>query len=235
MKIAAICFGFALATLLGGDAAALASADHGLVAIDVLLLPDARMAGRVGALNQVLHRHLQTGFALDATHVPHLTLLQCYVGRPDLPAIEAAVHSVWRRMPPVGLELRAIGYFASPVGDLSAAGISVGTTPALTRLQRAIVAAVTPFIRHGGTAAAFVDAPKSDTIGALVNYVDRFLTAASGKNFRPHVTAGVGQAEFVGRLVAAPFTPFAFKIEGAAIYQLGDVGTARKELWLWRP
>ncbi len=235
MKIAAVCFGFALTMLFGGDAVALASTDDSLVAIDVLLLPDATMAGRVEALNQVLRRHLQSGFALDATHVPHLTLLQCFVGRPDLPAIEAAVDSVVRRLPPVGLELTATGYFASPVGDLSAAGISVGAAPALTRLQLGIVAAVTPFIRNGGTAAAFVDAPKSGTIGAMVNYVDRFVAAASGKNFRPHVTAGVGRAKFVERLVAAPFTPFAFKIEGAAIYQLGDVGTARKKLWVWRP
>jgi hypothetical protein len=235
MKIAALCFGFTLTMLFGGDGAAVASANHGLVAIDVLLLPDATMARQVQALNQVLQRHSQIGFAFDATHVPHLTLLQCYVRRPDLPAIEAAVDSVFRGVPPVGLALTATGYFASPIGDLSAAGISVGATPTLMRLQLGIIAALTPFIRHGGTAAAFIDAPKSDTIGSTANYVDRFVMAASGNNFRPHVTAGLGHAEFVGRLVAGPFTAFGFKIEGAAIYQLGDIGTARKRLWIWRP
>jgi 2'-5' RNA ligase superfamily len=234
MKMAAISLGCALTVFFGGDGAAIASAGHGLVAIDVLLLPDATMTGRVRELNRVL-QHSPTGFAFDSTHVPHLTLLQCYVRRPDLSAIEAAVDSVFRGVPPTGLELTATGYFGSPIDDLSAAGISIGATPALTRLQLDIVAAVAPFIRHGGTAAAFVDEPKSNTIASTASYVDHFLAAASGTNFRPHVTAGLDHAEFVGRLVARPFTPFTFKIEGAAIYQLGDIGTARKQLWIWRP
>lgn len=231
MKMAAICLGLALAMSCGDDGPA--AADD-LVAINVLLLPDAAMTGRVRELNQVL-QHSGAGFAFDATHVPHLTLLQCYVRRPDLPAIEAAVGRVFRRVRPAGVELSATGYFASAIGDLSAAGISVGVNPALTRLHLDIVAAVTPFIRHGGTAAAFVDAPKSETIGSTANYVDRFIAAASGTNFRPHVTVGLDHAEIVRRFAAGPFTPFAFKIEGAAIYQLGDIGTARKQLWIWRP
>lgn len=234
MKKAAICFGFVLTMWFGGDGAATASAADGLVAIDVLLLPNEAMAGRVRDLNRVL-QHSGAGFAFDATHVPHLTLLQCYVQRRDLPAIEVAVNSVFRHVPPAGLELTATGYFASPIGALSAAGIAVGVTPTLTRLHRDIVAAVTPFIRHGGSAAAFVDAPKSDTIGSTTDYVDRFIAAASGTNFRPHVTVGLDRSEFVARLIAGPFVPFAFKIEDAAIYQLGDVGTARTQLWTWRP
>lgn len=234
MKMAAICLSVALAMSFGDDGAAAAAAADGVVAIDVLLLPDAAMTERVRELNRVL-QYSGAGFAFDATHVPHLTLLQCFVRRPDLPAIEAAVGGVFRRLPPAGLELTATGYFASPIGDLSAAGISVGMTPILTRLHLDIVAAVMPFIRHGGTAAAFVDAPKSETIGSAANYVDRFIAAASGTNFRPHVTVGLDQAEIVRRLVAGPFTSFAFTIEGAAIYQLGDIGTARKQLWTWRP
>ena len=228
--------GLALALAFSGDGAAGAAAPgDDLVAIDVLLLPDAAMAGRARALNQVLRQHLPAGFAFDATHVPHLTLLQCYVRRPDLPAVAAAADAAFRSAPPVGLALTATGQAAGPLGALSTAVISVAATPALTRLQRGIVEAVTPFIRHGGTAAAFVDAPESPTAGATARYVDSFLAAASGANFRPHVTAGLGRPDFVARLVAQPFTPFAFRIEGAAIYQLGDVGTARKQLWIWRP
>jgi 2'-5' RNA ligase superfamily len=234
MKMAAICLSFALAMLFGDDGSVAASVADDLVAIDVLLLPDAAMSGRVRELNQVL-QNSGAGFAFDATHVPHLTLLQCYVRRPDLPAIEAAVGTVFRRVPPAGLDLTAIGFFGSPIGDLSAAGISVAVNPTLTRLHLDIVAAVMPFIRHGGTAAAFVDAPKSKTIGSAANYVDRFMAAASGTNFRPHVTVGLDHAEIVRRLVSGPFSPFAFEIEGAAIYQLGDIGTARKQLWTWRP
>ena len=32
-------------------------------------------------------------------------------------------------------------------------------------------------------------------------------------------------------MVAAPFVNFTFGVEGAAIYQLGDLGTAQRKLW----
>ena len=121
------------------------------------------------------------------------------------------------------------------VADRSATGISIRATPALQRLQQDVVAAVTPFIRHGGKAAAFVGTPEGPTIGWTIAYVDNFLTKSSGPNYSPHVTAGAGDPNFVARMKAAPFAEFAFKIEGAAIYQLGDIGTARQQLWVWRP
>lgn len=80
MKMAAICLSVALAMSFGDDGAAAAAAADGVVAIDVLLLPDAAMTERVRELNRVL-QYSGAGFAFDATHVPHLTLLQCFVRR----------------------------------------------------------------------------------------------------------------------------------------------------------
>jgi hypothetical protein len=231
MRTFVIWLGTVLTLFAGhGGLASTAPTDR-LVAIDVLLLPDAAMAAKALAANARLLRNYRAGFALDATHTPHLTLLQCYVHAGDLAAAKSAVNAVFRHWPPEGMNLIATGYFNSRIADVSATGIAVRVTPPLARLQREIVAAVAPFMRHGGTAAAFVDAPKSATIDWTAGYVDTFVPKASGPNFSPHVTAGIGRPDFVARLTAEPFTEFNFKVIGAGVYQLGDIGTARKRLW----
>jgi len=235
MRNIAICFAVLIA-LFAGPSAVTKTADPGrLVAIDILLLPDAAMVQRVEAVNRRLLKESPGGFALDATHIPHMTLLQCYVREADLGAVRRAVEDVFRHASLKDMRLTATGYFNGPVGPVNATGIVVATTEPLASLHRNIVDAVTPFIRHGGTAAAFVGMPRSATIGWTVGYVDKFLANSSGPKFSPHVTAGAGNANAVAALLAEPFTPFSFTVEGGGIFQLGDVGTARKRLWTLRP
>ena len=46
----------------------------------------------------------------------------------------------------------------------------------------------------------------------------------------PHVTIGVGLKSYLDEMLAAPFEAFTFTAAGASVYQLGDFGTARKNL-----
>jgi len=235
MRRLVFCLALALAVLWSHGGIEAAAGVDGLIAIDILLLPDATMVRHAKTINGRLLRESAGSFALNATHVPHMTLLQCYVRRADLPAVEAAVARVFDGAPPEGMILTATGLFNSPVGPVNATGISAATTPPLGHLQHDIDGAVMPFIRHGGTAKAFFDASASPTIGWTIAYVDHFLANSSGAKFSPHVTAGAGDPQFVAQLQAAPFRPFHFTIRGAAIYQLGDIGTARHRLWRRRP
>jgi hypothetical protein len=231
MKRAAICLVLILMLWPGLGDVAIAADDSKLIAIDILLLPDRTMAQRAKALNRSLRQEYPVGFALDATHVPHITLLQCYVRRSDLGAVIAAVEAALHQDPPKGIELTATGLFDSRLGSVSATGFSVRTTSALARLQQAIAAGLQPLIQHGGTPAAFVGMPQSDTIDWTAAYVDDFLTKSSGADYKPHVTAGIARPDLVEQLTARPFSIFTFTIESAGIFQLGDVGTARKQVW----
>jgi hypothetical protein len=56
---------------------------------------------------------------------------------------------------------------------------------------------------------------------------------ASGANYAPHVTVGVGPESFVRELKAEGLAPFTFGARGVAVYQLGDFGTAQKRLRGW--
>jgi hypothetical protein len=87
---------------------------------------------------------------------------------------------------------------------------------------------VTPFSASGGTPAAFVGA---DANAPTVAYVETFVPKSSGPNYIPHATAGVAHEAFVKQLKAEPFHAFNFKPDGVGIYQLGNFGTASKQLW----
>jgi hypothetical protein len=113
-------------------------------------------------------------------------------------------------------------------GGVAVTVLLVERTPDLMRLEESIVDAVTPFSVSGGTAAAFVGA---DANPDTVAYVETFVPKSSGKNYIPHVTAGVAREAFVKQLKAEPFQAFTFKPDGVAIYQLGNFGTASKKLW----
>jgi hypothetical protein len=117
-----------------------------------------------------------------------------------------------------------------------AAGIVIEPSAALLRLQQKLIAAVAPFSESHGTAAAYITAPENaHVLKQLIDYVDGYVPKQSGKNFNPHVTVGVGREEFLKRLKAEPFDGFTFKVDGVAVYQLGDFGTAAKKLWGWTP
>ncbi len=64
----------------------------------------------------------------------------------------------------------------------------------------------------------------------LIDYVSTFVPKGAGEHFNPHVTTGVGPKEYLDQMLSEPFEPFAFSPAGAAVYQLGQFGTAAREL-----
>ena len=210
--------------------------DEPLTAIDVLLLPDQAMVDAAQRGNARLRQNYPAGFALDATHRPHITLVQRYVVTKDLDQVYAAVERVLNRERPIGWELTATGYYYLDFNNTALAGIVIKPTPDLRRLQQEVIDAVAPFTRPNGTAAAYVTSPAAPGINLpTLDYVNTFVPKRSGENFNPHVTIGVGQIGFVKRMQATPFPRFKFKVAGAAVFHLGNFGTADKELWAWQP
>lgn len=207
-----------------------------LTAIDVLLLPDQTMVDVAKRDNERLRQNYPASFALDATHRPHVTLVQRYVVTKDLGQVYAAVMRVLNRERPIGWELEATGYYYLDFNDTALAGIVIAPTPELRRLQQEVIDAVAPFTRPNGTAAAYVTSPSAPGVNLpTLDYVNTFVPKRNGANFNPHVTIGVGQIPFVEQMKAAPFPTFKFKIAGSAVFHLGNFGTAAKELWVWQP
>jgi len=203
-----------------------------LIAIDILLQPDQTMIAKANAVNGRLRGNYARGYELDATHAPHITLLQRFVRVKDLDAVTAAVAKVYAHNPPIGLQLKAETLDYVIWGGVAVTVFVVERTPELMQLHEKVIAAVEPFSVSGGTKAAFVgDDANSDTIG----WVENFIPDSSGSKYIPHVTVGVANEDFVKALKAERFNAFTFGVRGAAVYHLGNFGTAAEKLWQYEP
>jgi 2'-5' RNA ligase len=202
-----------------------------VTAIDIALEPDATMIQHAQADNARLLKAFPKGFALDATHHPHVTMLQQFVRTADLEKVYAAATKVLASQRAMSWKLRAFKYYYIPSPPLGLAGIVVEPREDLLRLQKDLIDAVVPFTVKTGTPAAFMSTEDGRDIQEdLIEYVAHFVEIAAGKKFNPHVTIGVGTETYLKEMLAEPFNAFTFSPASASVYQLGSFGTARKEL-----
>ena len=211
-----------------------APAESGITAIDILLRPDGTMLEHAKANNERLLKVYPQGFALDAAHAPHITLLQCFVRSADLDRLYAAVESVFAANNVTGMKLEAFKYYYASTGTTGVAGICAKPSPAIVKLQADVIAAARPFMVETGPIGAFT-APHEDPVtdAAIIEYVRTFVPKMSGVHFNPHVSTGVAPHEYLDRMLAEPFESFTFSPAGVAVYQLGPYGTAAKKLKEW--
>lgn len=210
------------------------AAQSEITAIDVLLQPDATMLKHSADNNARLLKVFPKGFALDAAHTPHITLLQCFVRTADLDKVYAAQEKVLAAANVNAMKLEAFKFYYAPGGPLGVAGICAKPTPDIMKLQADIIAAAKPFMVSSGPIGAFT-ASHGDaaTDAALIDYVATFVSKNSGEDFNPHVSTGVAPKEYLDKMLAEPFEKFTFSPAGAAVFQLGPYGTAAKKLKEW--
>ena len=226
--LAALCFA---AGALLGNAASSAAQQNPVTAVDVALEPDATMIQHAKANNTRLLKAYPEGFALDATHNPHITLLQQFVPTAELDKVYAVLDKALAGERLTSWKLKAFKYYYIPMPPVGVAGIVIEPTDDLRRLQQKIIDALAPFAVKSGTAAAFMStAGGRDIQAALIDYVANFVAIGSGQKFNPHVTTGVAPEAYLKEMLAEPFEAFRFSPASASVYQLGTFGTARKEL-----
>ena len=93
--------------------------------------------------------------------------------------------------------------------------------------------------RHGPVALkampAFVTTKEDPEINQpTIDYVATYVPDQTGEKFNPHVTIGLATQDYLKKMVDEKFEPFTFSPAGAAVYHLGNFGTARKELKSWK-
>jgi hypothetical protein len=223
-----------LALLFGTAQPATADEPSPVTAIDILLEPDATMVRHAEAANERLRKEFPEGFALDKTHHPHISCLQRYVKTADLDKVYEAVGKVLAEEKPTTWKLKAYKYYYIPWKEIGLGGIVIEPTDELIRYQRKLIDAVAPFTMEKGTAAAFVTTKEDPDINQpTIDYVETFVPKETGKKFNPHVTIGIASQDYLKKMLAEKFEAFTFSPAGAAVYHLGNFGTARKELKSW--
>jgi hypothetical protein len=208
-----------------------AAQQNPVTAIDIALEPDATMVQHAIAANARLLKSFPNGFSLDATHHPHISMLQQFVRTSDLDKVFAAANAVLAKEKSMAWRLRAFKYYYIPAPPIGLAGIVIEPTEDLHRQQEGLIKAVEPYtVKIGTPAAFFSDEGGRDIQEFLIGYVENFVRDAAGERFNPHVTIGVGTQKCLDEMLAEPFPSFTFSPAGASVYQLGAFGTARKEL-----
>src|SRR5262245_612744 len=119
---------------LAGDAPRPAE-QNAVTAIDIALEPDATMIRHAEAVNARLLKVFPKGFALDASHHPHITMLQRYVRTADLDKVYSAAGKVLAGEKVARWKLKAFKYYYIPDQELGLAGIVVEPTENLLKLQ----------------------------------------------------------------------------------------------------
>jgi hypothetical protein len=205
-----------------------------VLAIDVLLEPDARMLEPAERNNARLRAAFPESFELDDQHRPHITLLQCFIAREDLQAFNAALDPVIHAANLAHMELQAVRYGYTPGPGMGIAGIWAAVTSPLLQLQADVIAAAKPFLLPTGPIEAFTEGHGNPAFdAALIDYVTNFVDKAAGPHFEPHVSTGIATTAYLQAMQAEPFEPFPFASASAAVYQLGPFGTAARLLHRW--
>jgi len=205
-----------------------------VTAIDIGLEPDAAMVHHAEAVNARLRTVFAKGFSLDASHHPHITMLQRYVRTADLDKVYAAASKTFISYNVTSLKLKAYKYYYFTDKSLPGLGLSnivVETTPELIKLQQDLIDAVAPYTVANGTAAAFVTTPAAPEINEpTIHYVQVYVPEHSGDHSLFHVTTGLAPIDYLNKMLAEPFDGFTFSASGASVFHLGNYGTARAKL-----
>ena len=207
----------ALSTTLALAAAVVtpSAAAEQVAAVDILLEPDATMLTRAIGANRRLRENYPQGFALDATHQPHVTILHRFVRTADLEKVHVAVGEVLAKENPSNWKLKAYKYYYSLWEGLGIAGIAIEPADDLIGLQQRMIEAVAPFTVEAGSAAAFATRPEEPEINqATIDYVTAFVPAQVGKDFSPHVTIGLAHEDFLKTMLDERFEDFTFSALG---------------------
>ena len=206
-----------------------------LTAIDILVNPDEETLGHAHDWNARMRESVQDGFALDATHQPHITTLQRYVTTAELDDVYAAIGRTLQTTDTGELSYQgvAIKHAEWGVPGQGLAVILVDPSSQVLDFQARLLAAITPFIGSGGTAAAFLTDPGEEITQSTFDWVEGYVPGQIGDGYTPHITVGFATVEDLETIEAEPFDAFSIQPASLAVYQLGNNGTARKLLKSW--
>ncbi|MER8185737.1 hypothetical protein [Kitasatospora sp. NPDC094015] len=207
-----------------------------LTAVDILVDPDEDTLRRARAWNARMRASVPGGFALDASHRPHITTLQRYVRTARLDAVHDAVRDTLAAADTGGLSYRAVAIKHADWGvpGQGLAVILLRPSSQVLDLQAALLTAVAPFTGSGGTAAAFVTDPGEEISRSTLDWVEGYVPAQIGPDrYTAHITVGFAVLDDLVAIEAEPFEAFDVRPVTVAVHQLGNSGAARRLLRSW--
>lgn len=162
----------------------------GVLAVDIVLIPDAELRATAITLNRSLRGVPDAPIVLDrSTCLPHVSLAMGCAGEDELPAVANVLDTLARAHPRVELVPAGFHVRQSQTGYL-VASVELARTPALQALHEAVMRAVEPLRGRDAAPEMFVD-PHAIPASTL-RWVTEYASGASFERFWPHITLGMG-------------------------------------------
>lgn len=239
----------ATATAFAADGASPAVAPPsapGLVALDIVVLPGASVRQQAEQANDVLVAAFPEGFAFGDDYVPHTSLLQIYAEKDQVAQIEDIIGMVLKEN-----EVSARGLALSTEAEIQqglsipdseppvyAPKLAITPSKGVANLQGALIAALSPYMKTGGTEAAFLVSDADRAAAARLNLpvilplgmklVDEYVAKESGRRFAPHITLGLADPAAWRKLSERPFFPVTADSPAVALCLLGPYDSCHK-------
>lgn len=200
------------------------------IAIGVLLTLPKAVYDHSIELNRAILAHNPDNITLNESHIPHITLLQCYVKESELPKIEQALNGLYKSIANDSLWADELQYKNEKTESFASIGIE-RSQPLMT-LHEKTITFLKPYILTEGSQGSYVPNADGTPIDDFtMAYVPKFVSAHSYENYNPHISLGVAKVSLLDGLAQGNFKAMKFKATALGIYQLGAFGTAQKRIW----
>lgn len=207
-----------------------AQKEQKVIAINVLLTLPEDVSREAIQLNGAILKDHPNNITLDDNHIPHITLLQCYVQETDLPKIEKLLHGLYKTIKDDTLRVDELQYNKDKTESFVSMGIK--KSKQLMALHEKTIALLEPYILANGSQKSYVRNADGTPIDEFtINYVPEFVNAHSFENYNPHISLGVAKTSLLDSLAQHNFRAMKFHAATISVYQLGAFGTAQKLLW----
>jgi 2'-5' RNA ligase len=194
----------------------------GVLAIDVVLIPDAELLAAAITLNRALQGVPDAPIVLDQTTcLPHVSLAMGCVGEHEVAAIANVLDALAAAHPPVELIPTGFHVRQSQTGYV-VASVELARTAPLQSLHETVMHGVDPLVSRDAAPEMFVE-PHAIPLSTL-RWVNEYASAASFERFWPHITLGMGA------LPDGTIPPAPALASRLALCQLGPHGTCRRVL-----
>lgn len=201
-----------------------------VIAINVLLTLPEDVSQKAIQLNRAILKNHPDNITLDSNHIPHITLLQCYVKETDVPNIEKLLHGLYSTINKDTLWVDELQYSEDKTESFASMGIEKSTP--LIALHKKVIGLLEPYILPNGSQESYVPNEDGTPIDNFtIAYVPKFVSAHSFENYNPHISLGVAKTSLLDSLALHDFRAIEFHAASISIYQLGAFGTAQKLLW----
>ena len=199
-----------------------------IIAIDIALIP--KNYDVIFEYNRRVTSEAKSGFLFDASHRPHITLLQDFIRAEHIDALAQEISELTEKVDFLApAAVKGFGRGGHYLDDLWAPSIELQKTEPLMALHQEVHGRSQRFSQSQQYSSGLFSEPTNDK---CQSYVKNFRSGPSLEKFCPHITLAIAPEQTLGDYAAGLQWPAEIEMDSLVLAQMGHyctVGSAYKE------